>query len=330
VWRQHNAVADMGTPFNAIPYPFSPQFGENESRGRARATRLSLLVEGVLTPTLKDNADWGFHFLGGQAWRLLTQNTIGITPRKENIPLTIEANYVAGFDYTRNWQLRVVQDWGTWASFGVSVEAPAELVYAGARRSPQWRDRQPDDRQLHRSRQLVPGQRCLCDQLHDRRRARHHRKGGFRSGLGHYEVFGLARFFNDGIFHCMAAGLAPTGVCYTSTAADKSRGRRASTPPGQQGRRLGAPAGSSEVPGSSGLGHVRPRYRPLRCVEPVRRGHRPDGTLAPLTAWHALVGGVLHPWAGLDIYAYAGLERTNDKLFNVNPASSGALGGVVG
>jgi hypothetical protein len=36
----------------------------------------------------------------------------------------------------------------------------------------------------------------------------------------------------------------------------------------------------------------------------------PDGTLVPLTAWHAMVGAVLHPWAGLDIYAYAGMETT--------------------
>ena len=30
------------------------------------------------------------------AWR--PSNTVGITPRKENIPLTIDANYVVGFD----------------------------------------------------------------------------------------------------------------------------------------------------------------------------------------------------------------------------------------
>jgi outer membrane murein-binding lipoprotein Lpp len=29
VYRQHNTVADIGTPFTSIPYPFSPQFGEN-------------------------------------------------------------------------------------------------------------------------------------------------------------------------------------------------------------------------------------------------------------------------------------------------------------
>src|SRR5271169_5838626 len=166
VYRQHNTVMDMGTNYGVIPYPFSPQFGENEFHGSARQSRLSLLAEGVLDPVQKlsgyyemdflgvgvtsnynqsnswaprvrqlyftyDNTEWGFHFLGGQAWSLLTMNKVGITPRQENIPMTIEASYVAGFDYTRNWQLRVVKDFGSWASFGLSIENPAELVYAG-------------------------------------------------------------------------------------------------------------------------------------------------------------------------------------------------------
>ncbi len=31
VYRQHNDVADIGTNFANIPYPFSPQFGENQN-----------------------------------------------------------------------------------------------------------------------------------------------------------------------------------------------------------------------------------------------------------------------------------------------------------
>src|SRR5271169_2333807 len=118
VYRQHNAVADIGTPFTSIPYPLSRQFGENEFHGTARQSRLSLLAEGVLDPVQKlsgyyemdflgagvtsnynqsnswaprlrhayvtyDNTEWGLHFLGGPAWSLLTQNKVGITPRQE-------------------------------------------------------------------------------------------------------------------------------------------------------------------------------------------------------------------------------------------------------
>jgi hypothetical protein len=98
VYRQHNAVADMGTPFTSIPYPFSPLYSEHEFHGSARASRISLLAEGAIDPVQKlagyyemdflgvgvtsnynqsnswaprlrhgyftyDNSDWGFHFL---------------------------------------------------------------------------------------------------------------------------------------------------------------------------------------------------------------------------------------------------------------------------
>jgi hypothetical protein len=40
VYRQHNTVSDIGTPFAGIPYPFSPQYKEPEFRGTARQSRI--------------------------------------------------------------------------------------------------------------------------------------------------------------------------------------------------------------------------------------------------------------------------------------------------
>jgi hypothetical protein len=74
-----------------------------------------------------DNSGWGFHFLAGQAWSLLTQNQVGITPRKENIPITIDANYVVGWNYVRQWQIRAVQEFGPGVSLGVSIENSATI-----------------------------------------------------------------------------------------------------------------------------------------------------------------------------------------------------------
>ena len=167
VYRQHNTVSDMGTPFTSIPYPFSPQYSEHEFHGSARASRLSLLAEGTIDPAQKlagyyemdflgtgvtsnynqsnswdlrlrqahltyDNSNTGFHLMAGQGWSMATQNTVGIIPRKENVPITIEANYLAGFDYTRNWQLRFVQDFGQVFWVGLSLENPAEQVFNGS------------------------------------------------------------------------------------------------------------------------------------------------------------------------------------------------------
>jgi hypothetical protein len=41
-----------------------------------------------------------------------------------------------------------------------------------------------------------------------------------------------------------------------------------------------------------------------------------DGSLTPLTGLTAMVGLVGHPWEGLDIYAYAGMEQVDAKSFN--------------
>jgi len=48
--RQLNQVADTGTSFGGIPYPFSPLCNEHEFHGSARKNRISLLVEGNIDP----------------------------------------------------------------------------------------------------------------------------------------------------------------------------------------------------------------------------------------------------------------------------------------
>jgi len=171
VWRQHNMVNDIGTAFATTPYPFSPLYNEHEFHGTARQSRIWLLIEGNIDPYQKlsgyyesdflgvgntsnynqsnswaprlrhvyftyDNSGWGFHILAGQTWSLLTQNQVGITPRKENIPLTIDANYVVGFNYIRQWQIRAVGDVAPGISLGVSVENPAAIVGASTATAP--------------------------------------------------------------------------------------------------------------------------------------------------------------------------------------------------
>jgi hypothetical protein len=43
----------------------------------------------------------------------------------------------------------------------------------------------------------------------------------------------------------------------------------------------------------------------------------PDGSLSLVTGWSAMAGLVGHPWEGLDVYAYAGIEEVNANFFNV-------------
>ncbi len=359
VYRDHSTVNDVNTSFNAIPYAYQPTYGENEFRASARQSRLSLLVEGPVTATQKltgyfemdfqgaavnsnynqsnswaprlrqgyftyDNNDWGFHFLGGQAWSLVTQNTVGITPRKENVPITIEAAYSAGFDYTRNWQLRVVQELAPWVSVGASVEAPAALVFAGSGAIANGGSANGFivNFQNAGAGTLPSTGNFTADNAPDLIA-----KVALDPGWGHYEAFGIARFFNDNLLNCNVADISATGVCATTGAGSQfaTTSSRKTT--------LGDGVGGSvllplipkflDVQASTMYGRGIGRYGASNLSD-VYVGA--DGSLQTITAIHALVGAVAHPWAGLDVYAYGGIEKEQSGVFS-NLAGTGGLSG---
>jgi hypothetical protein len=367
VYRTHNEVADIGTNFTAIPYPFSPLYGENEFHGSARGSRLSLLVEGALDPKEKlsgyyemdflgvsvtsnynqsnswaarmrqgyftyDNTDWGFHVLAGQAWSLLTQNKVGITPRQENIPLTADHNYVVGFNYTRNWQLRVVKDFGPWASFGLSIENPAELVYAGTGAVANGGNVGGWLVNFQNAGSSFLGSGAFANNFATDVAPDIIGKAAFDPGWGHYEAFGIARFFNDNTFGCFvtqvpAAGQTP-GLCNTVAANTLF--------PGQQSQRTtsGEGVGGSvllpitkyvDVQFSTMYGKGIGRYGASQLSDVVVA---PDGSLSPIKAVHAMGGVVVHPWAGLDVYAYAGMERAEPNYWSI--VSTGSVSNLTG
>ncbi|MBV9968430.1 MAG: hypothetical protein JO228_00475 [Xanthobacteraceae bacterium] len=371
VWRDHNAVMDTNTAFAAIPYPFSPQYGEHEFRASARQSRISLLVEGPLAPTQKlsgyfemdfqaaaptsnynqsnswvprlrqgffayDNTDWGFHFLAGQAWSLVTQTTVDMTPRKENAPITIDGGYIPGFDYTRNWQVRLVKDVAPWISVGASVEAPAALVntqtgaIGNGGTANGWivNFANPGNGILNNgvpdTATTLPASNFTSDTVPDVIA-----KIALDPGWGHYEAFGIARFFSDNVFYCPAIDITATGTCNITT------GTVGSSFPGgsHQKTTLGEGVGGSvllpviskylDVTASVMYGRGIGRYGASQLSD-VYVGA--DGSLQTITAFHGLVGGILHPWAGLDIYGYAGIEKEASATW-ANLAGTGGVSG---
>jgi hypothetical protein len=339
VFRSRNTVNDMGTVFNNIPYPFSPLYSEREFHGSARQTRLSLLVEGDIdaaqklagyvegdflgigagsnytqtnswAPRLRhgyltyDNSHWGVHFLAGQSWSLLTQHQVGITPRKENIPLTIDANYVVGFNFTRNWQLRFVKDFGSTFSLGVSIENPATVDGISGTTTTNGVTSVNVNGIVANISNVGTGflntVAVTPDVAPDIIV-----KAAFDPGWGHYEVFGLGRFFTDNTF---CADPVPTGCAIGTTDSKTS---------------FGASIGGSV------LLPIVPKYLDLQASALYGRGVgrygtsalpdvtiAPDGSLEPLTGLQALVGVVGHPWEGFDLYAYAGIEQVDAKFFD--------------
>jgi hypothetical protein len=349
VFRQRNTVSDMGTPFTSIPYPFSPQYNEHEFHGSARASRLSLLAEGQIDPAQKltgyyemdflgagitsnynqsnswaprlrqafysyDNSDWGFHFLAGQAWSMVTQNTVGITPRKENVPLTIEANYVAGFDYTRNWQLRFVKDFGSTFAIGLSLENPAEQVYASTGAIANGGSLNGVIVNWANAGNTFLGSSAFANNFNTETAPDIIGKVAFDPGWGHFEALGMVRFFTDNVFNCSPAVVPASGVCPASVANVGSASSHITTGEGIGGSVL-LPVVPKflDVQASALYGKGIGRYGTNQLSDVVVAS---DGTLSPITALHLLVGAVAHPWAGLDIYGYGGMERADTNLFN--------------
>ena len=169
IYRSHNLGSDIASPFNNIPYNNVRTGHSDETRFSARQSRVSALVEGNVNTTthlsfyteldfqgaaqtansnesnsynprirhLYGSVDWdnigqgfGLHLLAGQTWSLLTMNTKGITPRNELTPPQIDAQYVPGFVWARQPQVRLTGDFldhTLWAA--VSVENPQTTFY---------------------------------------------------------------------------------------------------------------------------------------------------------------------------------------------------------
>ncbi len=342
VYRTRNEAADIGSDFNNMPYPISPLYHENELRFSARQSRLWFLGEGAIsttqmikayfemdflgaattansiesnsyTPRIRqgflsydDNAN-GWHVLAGQAWSLLTQNRNGITARQENVPLTIDAQYVVGFNWTRNAQIRVVKDLAQGIEFGVSAE------------SPQVRFQTPGSG-------AVPGVTVLTTETGTQSGLMDTLQGysldtvpdfveklAFDPGWGHYEIVGLQRFFND---RTLCTSIA-FGTCGS----------------------VGATANNNTFGwgvGGSVLLPAVPKFLDLQGsvlygdgIGRYGSGQLPDvtfsqnGALSAVTALQAMVGAVAHVTPDLDIYTYAGLERDNANYGTINGAAFG-------
>jgi hypothetical protein len=75
-----------------------------------------------------DWSNYGIHFLFGQNWSLVTLDATGIAERSELAPPTIEAQYVAGFVWTRQPQLRFVKNFGNEFWLAISAENPQTTI----------------------------------------------------------------------------------------------------------------------------------------------------------------------------------------------------------
>ena len=352
IWRSHNEVADVGSDFNTgMPFPISPLFHENETRFSARQSRLFFGADGQISTTQMikayfemdflggattansresnsynprirqaflsyDDTYYGWHVLAGQAWSLVTQNRNGIVARQENIPLTIDAQYVVGFNWTRNAQIRVVKDFGPAVSIGVSAESPQVVFQAPGSNTPfglvinsanQGQGSGLMDDVTSYSTDTIPD---IVEKV------------AFDPGWGHYEVLGLQRWFTDRAQSCNLAVLAACPAAFG--VANLGPANNMTTTGWGVGGSVLLPVVPKflDVQGSVLYGHGIGRYGSGQMADVT---FARDGSLTPLTQLEALVGAVLHVTPDLDIYAYAGLERSDANFSGSSgPAAVGS------
>lgn len=245
VFRDHNTVNDMLTVFNAIPYPYSPLYKEHELHGTARQSQVSLLAEGNIDSAQKlaayfqldflavgqesnylvtndwplrlrhayatyDNENWGFHLLAGQEWSMMMPNEVGIVPRKELIPLTINANYLVGYQFTDNWQIRFVKDFDKKVWLGLSLENPATSLAPGIPATVNGLAVNVTNTGTGGFLEGVPVTPSTAPDIVE--------KVAWDPGWGHFEALAIQRFFVDNV---LCATAAPTD-CALGTASRKT------------------------------------------------------------------------------------------------------------
>jgi hypothetical protein len=166
IYRSRNLASDTGSVYSFIPFAQSKNFKAPEARFSARQSRFSLLAEGdaganthlagygeidfegaaqtansvatnSFNPRMRqasleiDRTDLGLHFLAGQSWSLNAPSKVGIDPRAVDAPGVIDFESVPGFIAARQPGVRVWQDLGPEFKLAVSAENAATSFVGG-------------------------------------------------------------------------------------------------------------------------------------------------------------------------------------------------------
>lgn len=342
VYRSRSESADIGSSYSGVPFANQSTAHLSETRFTARQSRLTLMATGDVdsdthitfwnemdflgaAQTANSNEsnsynlrirnmyttiDWdslGLQFLAGQNWSLATANTHGITPRNELVPASIDAQYVVGFNWARQPQLRLTKKWNHQFWVAVSVENPQTTFAGNAAAAPGIAVVN-----THTGGSLFNSVNSyslnhIPDVIG---------KIAWEPTIGdaqplHMEVYGIYRDFYDRTL--VAPGNAP-GLPAGNQNADRSGGGIGGTITWNAIPKM-LDLQATALTGS-GIG----RYGSGQLPD-VTFG--PDGTLAPINEATWMVGATWHITPLLDLYAYDGQEAQKRKTFTVGTATLG-------
>ena len=223
VWRQGATGGGLNTQFTGVPLNYSPDANLSEFNASGRQSRIAIKAtgkDGDLRMTGYYEMDWlssgttsnnnqsnsytlrqrqiwgqaaldsGWKFTGGQMWSLTTETTNLLDNGTEILPSTIDPQYEAGFVWNRQYGFRVSKDFGKSFAFGASAENDQLLVSGNSLPANELVGSSGNggglyDNQATYSYNLAPEMVA---------------KIAFQPGWGHWEVFGVSRFFHDRIY----------------------------------------------------------------------------------------------------------------------------------
>ncbi|MGB6132173.1 MAG: hypothetical protein WBG54_10345 [Acidobacteriaceae bacterium] len=312
VWRSAATGDDINTHFSAIPLQYADEAQMTEFHGSGRQSRLALKASGNLSNvdmtayyetdflsagvtsnnnqsnsyTLRMRQLWaraafrdGIDVTGGQMWSLATETTHGLDNGTEILPGTIDAQYEAGFVWTRQYGFRVTKDFGNKVWLGVSAEN-AQALPAGSNGANVLIGETGDTGGLYDNQSTYSFNRAP-DLV---------AKMAFEPGWGHWELFGISRFFYDRIYPNYTATTPSSLGAYNNTVTA-----------GGVGASMRVPMADKKISiGLKGLyGQGVGRYGSTTIAD---IGFRPDGTITPLHTFSALSTVELFPTKRWYIY----------------------------
>jgi hypothetical protein len=341
IYRTRNIASDTGSVYNFIPFQQSRNFNTPESRFSARQSRFSVLAEGDVgavthlagygeidfegaaqtansvatnsfNPRMRqlsvafDRTDLGFHVLAGQSWSLNAPSKVGIDPRGVDAPGVIDFESVPGFLAARQPGIRVWQDIGPEFKLAASVENPQTSFFGGNVPAVGTPAAGPQG-VLNPNLQVNltgPGgsffnnaNNLSLNQVPDVtvKAAWDPRLGPYRL---HIETWGLYRqFFDRFNFANHTYDTGSFGGHINAELIPKTLELQVYGAHGALGRFTATPFPDAAL--------------------------AQDGTVLPLTITSAMVGLIWHTMPTLDIYSYAGLEKTKAAFMNAGTVPFG-------
>lgn len=345
VFRSRTQQADIGSNYQGIP--FGPQAGTNEFRFTARQSRIAALVEAPITPTLLasgygefdflgsgvtsnnnesnsfvlrtrhlygqlDFSEYGFHVLAGQNWSLATLNSKGITPRNEITPPTIDSQYVPGFVWKRQPQIRITKDFNQKLWLSLSAEEP-QTTLAGCTAGVNATTVKDPNNNTNNVTCQLPGTQNLNSTTNF---SLNHvpdviGKVAYETRLAdrdvHLEAFGLYRDLYDRVLtNSLVNPLSSTASNRDKTGYGVGGGLIVSVIP----KRL-------DLQASGLVGRGIGSYGTAQFSDATFAS---NGAESPLREQMALAGLTLHATPSIDVYVFGGFEQVQRDFYNINNA----------